>query len=263
MRLRGNPLLLRAALALCVCAAAGCSRGPRGPGAALAPDATCLAALRAAGISFLALQALEGVRTPVRLGDAVAGVRLVPRGARKPDMDCALARALWEAGPVLRALEIDALEFSAAYDFRKRRDARGAKAGFARRSHIEAGPGPSQPGPEVEAPALSAHAHGLAMDVHAVHRRKRSLDVARDYEPRAGAWRKLRPGPGALAACVGAPRTQEGRALRELACRLKLHTAFRVVVTPDDNADHRDHLHLEVYPDAALPPPAGAAPDGA
>jgi hypothetical protein len=37
---------------------------------------------------------------------------------------------------------------------------------------------------------------------------------------------------------------------------LKLHTEFRVVVTPDDDSDHRDHLHLEVFPDAEVPTPA-------
>ncbi len=57
--------------------------------------------------------------------------------------------------------------------------------------------------------------------------------------------------PGAYRTCVGKPRTAKGRTLRQLACRLKLHDAFRVIITPDDDRDHRDHLHLEVYEDAA------------
>ena len=138
-------------------------------------------------------------------------------------MDCALARGLMEAGPVFRGLEIAGLEFSAAYDYRPRRDA----------------------------PGLSNHAHGLAIDVHAVHSGSRRLVIATDFEAGVGEWKKIRPGPGALASCIGQPKTEPGRRLRTLACRLKLNTSFRVLVTPDDNALHRDHLHLEVYADEA------------
>jgi hypothetical protein len=71
------------------------------------------------------------------------------------------------------------------------------------------------------------------------------VEVLRDFEPRVGKWAVL---PDA-AECVGHPRTEIGRLLRTLACRLRASSVLREVITPDDNADHRDHFHLEAYPD--------------
>lgn len=96
---------------------------------------------------------------------------------------------------------------------------------------------------------LSAHAYGLAIDAHAFRSREGILDIARDFEAGAGAWTGLRPSAGEIESCIGHPATDAGRRLRTLVCRLRHHSAFRVVVTPDDNADHRDHLHLEAFPD--------------
>ena len=184
-----------------------------------AADQACLAFLERYDITAKGLPPTEGVRTPVRIEGPIGKLKLVPRGKREADMDCALARGLYEAGPVFEELGIDTLEYSAAYDYRNRR------------------------GTDV----LSAHAHGLAIDVHALKARGRRLEIEAAFEPGVGEWKKLRAGPGQLAACIGTPRTDDGKTLRQLVCRLKLTTAFRVIVTPDDNRDHRDHLHLEVY----------------
>lgn len=213
---------------------AGCGSGPREEKAAgLPPDRECLSFLQTNGVPAAPAGSLPGVRTPVRITGAAGGVSLVPRGRREPVMDCALARALFEAAPLFRSLGLEALEFSSAYDYRTRR-------------HAE---------------QLSAHAHGLAVDVHVFRGPRQRLEIERDFEKGVGQWRKLRAGPGALARCIGQPKTDAGATLRKLVCRLKLHTAFQIVVTPDDDADHRDHLHLEVHPDAEPlpePEPAGA-----
>jgi hypothetical protein len=224
---------LRCSLLLVLVGALVSCRGEKQPrGDRIEPDGACLALLRKAGVAFRSVPAVKGVRTPVVIQAPIAGVRLLPRGRREALMDCALARGLLEAGPVLRGLEIEALEFSAAYDYRERRDSR----------------------------TLSAHARGLAIDVHVVHSRSRPYPIATAFEKGAGQWRRIRPGPGAVQACVGEPRTGAGKLLRTLACRLKLHTSFQILVTPDDNADHRDHLHLEVYPDVADSPPTSEGP---
>jgi hypothetical protein len=195
----------------------------------LTPDKDCVAYVRGQGIEVTELADVKGVRTPLRVDGRVGSITLSPRGKRDAVMDCSLVRGLFEADVIFRAVGIDRLEFSAGYDYRNRR-------GTA---------------------TLSAHAHGLAIDVHALSGRAGKLDVARDFEKGVGEWKKLRPGAGKLGACIGDPRTEAGRTLRELVCRLKLHTGFRIIVTPDDNADHRDHLHLEVYADEMLEAPAG------
>jgi hypothetical protein len=93
----------------------------------------------------------------------------------------------------------------------------------------------------------SAHAHGLAIDVHALDTRRGSIDVARDYARDARRWRAVEAGPGGLRRCIGAPGRRAGRLLRALACRLKLDDRFRLVLTADDNPAHHDHLHVETY----------------
>jgi hypothetical protein len=185
-------------------------------------DSVCLDWLQEHRLSYVPAPALgDEVRTPIEVRGPLGPVRLVPRAGRAPQMDCGLARALVEAGPIFEELGVHTLYFSGAYDHRMRRDRN----------------------------QLSQHAHGLAIDVHVLGTSSGALDVARDFEAGVGRWRDLAPGEGALEACIGAPRTPAGRALRTLACRLKLHSAFRVIVTPDDDADHRDHLHLETFGD--------------
>jgi hypothetical protein len=210
----------RALLALI--AAQGCGHAPseapapeREP-----PDQVCLDWLGEHRLAFVPVE-IEEVRTPIEVRGPLESVSLVPRAGRPPRMDCSLARALAEAAPIFDELGVRALYFSGAYDHRYRRDS----------------------------PRLSQHAHGLAIDVHAVATTDGDLEVSRDFEAGVGTWRNLVPGEGALDACIGAPRTARGRTLRTLACRLKLHSAFRAIATPDDDSDHRDHLHLETFPD--------------
>ena len=121
--------------------------------------------------------------------------------------------------PSLRKQGVTALSFSGAYDYRRRRNS----------------------------PKLSAHAHGLAIEVHAIETRRGLLDVKADYPRDPLRWRVPRH-PESLPACVGRPGGRPGRNLRTLACGLKVNPAFRYVLSPDDDADHHDHLHVETYP---------------
>jgi hypothetical protein len=209
-------------------------------------DEECLRALGAAGIAFRPGLAGGGMHTPVEITGPIGPVTLVPLGRSRPVMDCRLARALYDAREVFATLQIRELRFSAAFDYRTRRDS----------------------------DRLSAHAFGLAIDVHLVETASGEWSVLRDFEAGVGTWKGLHAQQeGALESCVGNPQTDKGRALRTLACRLKLHPAFAVIVTPDDNSDHRNHLHLEaradffpVHEGEPLPPPpqtAGAGDAGA
>jgi hypothetical protein len=202
------------------------SRGSRRP---LHADGACLRALRRRRILFVPLAGVRGVRTPVVIVGPIRGVNLLPRAGRPAVMDCQLAQALTDAAPLFRDLHVTGLSFSGAYDYRKRRGS----------------------------PKLSEHAHGLAIDVHAVDTTSGTFAVARDYPRGASDWRQMEQGADAttLRRCVGAPVTRAGRVLRTLACRLKARRDFRIILTPDDNADHHDHLHIEAYPGQPLPRP--------
>jgi len=196
-------------------------------------DQACLRELDGRGVAYARAPVAGGMRTPVEITGPVGAVALVARGRRSAVMDCVLARALARAGGIFQELGVTGLAFSAAFDVRTRR-------------------GSSE---------VSAHAYGLAIDVHVLRGSFGEYDVRQRFERGVGAWRGLRKDPALLDACVGQPVTSEGRMLRQLACRLKLHPAFRVIVTPDDDADHQDHLHLEAG-SAFFPPRAGAAAIG-
>jgi hypothetical protein len=230
-----QPTLGSAAAAASTSAAAAAPNAgvPGLEGDVTGPNRICLDGLREHQVAFVELPT-KGVRTPVRILGAIGAVRLRSHdrratGLATPLMDCELARALLDAAPAFRALGIRELLFSGTYQYRMRRHSN----------------------------KLSEHAHGLAVDVHtfaldveAGHEASDEglVDVARDFESQVGTWNA-----SALAdqeGCIGHPQTSKGRLLRTLACRLRASSVFREVITPDDNADHSNHFHLEAFPDA-------------
>jgi hypothetical protein len=75
---------------------------------------------------------------------------------------------------------------------------------------------------------LSQHAMGLAIDVHKVTIGEEVLDVQEDYEL------ALEDG------CAGPP-------LNRMGCLLRSWGLFDWVLTPDFDAAHRNHFHLDIY----------------
>ena len=126
-------------------------------------------------------------------------------------LDCSLVYSLAEAGRFLVEHGVQRVTYSSAY---QRRNIRGT----------------SRP---------SRHSYGLAIDCHTFSGDQLgSLHVADDYEQ----------GLGDDDDCIGNPLTEEGRTLRELACQLTRSGLFRMVLTPDYDADHYNHFHLEARP---------------
>lgn len=76
---------------------------------------------------------------------------------------------------------------------------------------------------------LSLHAYGLALDVHEVTADGKSYVVAHDFR---------RGLPNGCAA--------DAPLLNRLACRFSQLRIFQELLTPDSNADHRDHLHIAI-----------------
>ena len=135
---------------------------PRAPAPAeVAADAdrACLASLRDWDIPFVTVAPTQGIRTPIRITGPIRGLRLIARG--KPAlMDCQLGHALARAAPVMLEVGVTGLSFSGTYQYR---NVRGTQR-------------------------LSGHAHGLAIDVHAL----------RDAAGAAGRRARLPEGAGPL-----------------------------------------------------------------
>jgi len=89
-------------------------------------------------------------------------------------------------------------------------------------------------------PRVSFHTFGLALDIAAFDTKQGPLVVATDFE--------LAP---EVATCDATPQTERGRALLALACAIGQSGLFSSVLTPNYNAGHRDHFHLDVRPDDA------------
>lgn len=187
----------------------------------VSPSKTCLQNLHERGVDFAEVPT-KGVRTSIRLAGANLGpLRLVildrRAGGLMPVMDCELGRALLDASAVFVNEGIRDLFFSGIYEYRPRRHSK----------------------------KLSEHAHGLAIDVHQFGTADgRIFDVQRDFEQGVGDWDARDQ-----VACVGSPEHPEGRVLRELACALRVSSAFREIITGDDNSDHDNHFHIESFPD--------------
>jgi hypothetical protein len=77
----------------------------------------------------------------------------------------------------------------------------------------------------------SLHARGLAIDVHDVAVGSQRLTVQADYRR------------GLSHAC-----TPSGSPINQITCRLSQSGLFQELITPDDNRDHHDHLHLAIAP---------------
>jgi hypothetical protein len=73
------------------------------------------------------------------------------------------------------------------------------------------------------------HAYGLALDVHEVTADGKSYVVARDFRR------------GLTNGCA-----EDAPLLNRLACRFAQTRLFQELLTPDSNADHRDHLHFAI-----------------
>jgi hypothetical protein len=86
-------------------------------------------------------------------------------------------------------------------------------------------------------PRVSFHTFGLALDMASFETSQGPLVVATDFE--------LTP---EVETCDGKPSSERGRALLSLACELARSGLFSSVLTPNYNAGHRDHFHLDVRP---------------
>jgi Extensin-like protein C-terminus len=91
------------------------------------------------------------------------------------------------------------------------------------------------------APPGTRHPAGLAIDVALLHKRDgRWLSVQHDFHGRIGA---KTCGEGARV-----PESPDARELHALVCESSDLSLFTYVLTPDFNAAHADHFHMEVKP---------------
>lgn len=194
-----------------------------------------LSTLRERGVPFVEVPANEapGVLVPVRLTGPVGGVwfrssdpESVRRKSRYEILDARLALTLGDWAELLRHHDVEEVRHFGLYRPDLPPDPK-------RKKHARPEPAPSA------GQSTSRHPAGLAIDVAAFRKRDGTwLRVADQFYGRVGA----------RTCGAGAPRPaySDARELRSIVCEAADAKVFTYVLTPNYNAAHRDHFHLEV-----------------
>jgi hypothetical protein len=188
--------------------------------------ATCEAELVRRGVPFVRGEATEGVLIPERLRGPLHGVTIstgAPEAVRKRSsmeiFDCRLVLAL--------------------DDFA----AMAAQRGITQMLHISAYRPKSAHGCTVKYPGLQ-HCAALAVDIAQFRLSDGTVwNVQKDFQGQIGA---ATCGPTARPA---AP-TRASMGLHALVCDAAAQGIFHVILTPDHNAEHFNHIHVEITPGA-------------
>lgn len=181
-------------------------------------DASCPSMLDALGLEYELADATRGIAEPVRLAPVVRGVAFRYLSNDTPTamlMDCSLAPRLAELVDLLSPHGIDEVIHLGIYNYRC----------------IGGGD------PDSGTCTPSQHAYAKAIDLHAfgVEGSDAVYSTETDWVIRADAE-----------VCPGMPATEADRILHELACRMWADGIFHIVLTPDYNAAHRNHFHVDL-----------------
>ena len=188
--------------------------------------ATCEAELTRRGAQFVVAEAVAGVMAPVRLRGPLHGVSIHSDRAPKDRersvydvFDCRLALALDDFSQLLAQRDVTELIFFAAY---RPKSEHGCTARYWGLQHCAA----------------------LAVDVRELrHRDGTTLNVERDFHGHIGV--------GTCANGTGpSPKAPVADELWSFVCEAANRALFHVMLTPNYNAEHKNHFHLEITPEA-------------
>jgi len=161
-------------------------------------------------------RATVGVSFPVRITGPLSGVRFVTPSKKSPYsiLDCRLAIALSDFAEVLARHDVVTVQIDNMYRPKARL------------------PGRKKP---------SQHSFGLAVDMtRFILKGGADLVIERDFEGEVG-----------QPVCGGAARpaselSDSASKLRDLVCDVARSELFHHILTPNHDAAHRDHLHLDI-----------------
>lgn len=179
--------------------------------------ATCHARLRRLGISYSNGPRLRGVADPVSIGLPINGIDYYAVGEPRPQktlfMDCTLALALHRLAETLRPHEITSVQHFGIYEYR-----------------CIGGTSPC---------VLSQHAHATAIDLHEFRTSDgKTYNVESDWII----------DPDEEPTCSAPTLGFSDMLLHELACEWHQTELFNTILTPNYNADHRNHFHVDLTP---------------
>jgi hypothetical protein len=182
------------------------------------PDTGCHAMLDALGLDWAVAGASRGIADPVRVQPIIHGVAFRYVSNTTPTamlMDCELAPRLAALADLVLPMGIDEVIHIGIYNYRC----------------IGGGD------PDVDMCTPSMHAYARAIDLHAFG--LAGSDV--EYSTETDFVITTRSDP-----CPIASFSEADRVLKEIACALYRERIFQIVLTPNYNAAHRNHYHVDL-----------------
>ena len=181
--------------------------------------ASCRAWLDLYGVAYTVGPANEGVSDPVTLTLPVNGMRFryIANTTQRSKffMDCTLARSLVLAAPFWRTRGVVEVADYGVYNYRC----------------IGSGTPPNCPN------GMSQHAYAKAIDLAAFTTADdATYTVETDWVI----------DPAAERTCEAATAGDKDAWLHQVICALKADDVWNIVLTPNYNADHRDHFHVDL-----------------
>ena len=194
-----------------------------GGGEGSTPATACQQTLEAMGIESAVAEPRMGVEEPTDVTVPIAGIAYdAGDGPRETFfMDCPLAVALGRAAEVFAALDVVAVSDFGIYNYRC----------------IGSGTPPDCP------QGLSQHALGRALDIAGVTTSEGTFYSVNDD------WVI---DPDGEDTCSAATETAADAFLHQLACDLHAAAVFNILLTPNYNADHRNHFHGDLTPETSF-----------
>lgn len=173
------------------------------------------------GISYTQGPTRSGVADPVTAEVPINGLVYRAVGANNPRStlfaDCKLILSLAQAAPIMRARGVVEVTDYGVYNYRC----------------IGSGTPPNCPS------GLSQHAHATAIDIAGV------TDTTDEYFSVNDDWVI---DPDSEKTCAAATEPGKDQYLHEMICALKSAKVWNIVLTPNYNADHRNHFHVDLTP---------------
>ena len=182
--------------------------------------ATCKDWLDLYKVTYTVGPTSPGVMDPVTVTMPINGMPFRSGGAARTKMfgDCTIIKSLARAAPMLRAKQIVEVTDLGVYNYR---------------CIGNTGTPPNCPN------GISQHAYGNAIDLASFKDMAgMTYVVTTDFV--------IDPAPEKT--CTAATVAGKDQFLHELICGLKAAKLFNIVLTPNYNADHRDHFHVDMTP---------------
>lgn len=193
------------------------------PDAAPVAPADCKEALTFYGVQWTEGPANQGISDPITATVPIRGITYRVLGAANPRPtlygDCTLVRSLAEAAPILAERGVVEVSDLGIYNYRC----------------IGGGTPPDCPN------GISQHAYAKAIDIAGV------TDGGGVFYSVNDDWVI---DPDAEETCTAPTVEGKDRYLHELICALKAAKVWNIVLTPNYNAAHRNHFHVDLTPDS-------------